>query len=224
MKMVVCLPAYNEARVLPEVVAELRAAGVESICVINDGSSDDTAAVARAAGVSVVSHLINRGAGAAVQTGIEQARRRGWERLALMDADGQHLPEDLFRMAAWMDETDCDIVVGSRFIGENDEIPGSRHAYNFIANRMTNFFCHRNYTDSQSGLRLLNRRAIEALQLEIDGFGFCSEMLLKAERANLRVEELPTSVRYTDYSRSKGQDLQMGYTTALNFIWNTLFR
>lgn len=220
----VCLPAFNEATVLPEVIASLRAQGFHKICVIDDGSIDGTNKVAMSLGVNTIAHQINRGAGAAVQTAIEVARMKAWPALVFMDADGQHLPEDIHELLKKMLETDCDLVVGSRFLHDLEEMPASRRLFNAIGNLMTNLFCKKRYTDSQSGLRLLNKKAIDQLQLEIDGFGFCSEMLIKAERLGLKVEETPTHVRYTDYSRSKGQDLQMGFSTAFNFLFNVLFK
>ncbi|MEM6397373.1 MAG: glycosyltransferase family 2 protein [Bacteroidota bacterium] len=220
----VLLPAYNEGPVIGEVIVRLKEAGVSHIVVVDDGSEDDTATEARRAGATVVCHLVNRGAGAAVQTGIELARREGWPFLALMDADGQHLAADLPRLMKIMRETEADLVIGSRFLETPEGMPRDRRFYNGIANFLTNRLTKKNYSDSQSGLRLLNARAIERLQLQVDGFGFCSEMVVLAERAGLKVEETPTSVIYTKYSTSKGQDFHVGVKTAINFLWNTLFK
>jgi len=220
----VCLPAYNEATVLEEVISELRGEGFNNICIVNDGSTDRTEDLARMLGVLLVNHPINRGAGAAVMTGIELARRRGWQHLAFMDADGQHIVRDLHSLYDSMTTQQYDLVVGSRFLDPNLCIPRSRRIFNGIANGMTNLFARGSYTDSQSGMRLLNRKAIESLDLQIDGFGFCSEMLIRAENHRLSTGETPISVRYTSYSISKGQDLQVGFTTALNFLWNLVFR
>jgi len=220
----VCLPAYNEATVLEEVIVELRSEGLNNICIVNDGSTDGTGALARRLGVMVVSHPINRGAGAAAMTGIEMARRQGWQHLAFMDADGQHLAKDLHALYASMSSKKYDLVVGSRFLIPQACIPRSRRLFNGIANGMTNLFASGHYTDSQSGMRLLNRKAITSINLKIDGFGFCSEMLMKAETQGLATGETAISIRYTPYSTSKGQDLQVGFTTALSFLWNHLFR
>ncbi|MEO1624532.1 MAG: hypothetical protein AAFV25_05200, partial [Bacteroidota bacterium] len=110
------------------------------------------------------------------------------------------------------------------FMQRNRQIPITRIFFNFIANCMTNLFCRENFSDSQSGLRLLNRRAIDAIDLQIDGFGFCSEMLIRAEQVKLQIEETPIRVYYTDYSIRKGQDFQVGLNTAFNFLWNALFK
>lgn len=218
------LPAYNEATALPEVIESIRQAGFEQILIVDDGSKDGTNEVAMSLAVNSVQHPINLGAGAAVQTAIELARSKDWSYLIFMDADGQHDPMDILLLKKKMETTNCDIVVGSRFLAKGQSIPRIRKFYNFLGNLLTNIFTHRHYTDSQSGLRLLNRQAIERLNLEINGFGFCSEMLIKAESAKLRVEETPTSVLYTEYSMGKGQDFQMGLNTAFHFLWNALFK
>lgn len=220
----VLLPAFNEASQLETVVQRIRAAGFERIVLLNDGSKDETYKVAKSVKVSSVNHLINRGAGAAVQTGIELARKKKWPYILFMDADNQHDPRDILPLMIKMQETNADLVIGDRFASQENNIPVSRRGYNFIANRMTNIFTRKNYSDSQSGLRLLNRKAIELINLEIDGFGFCSEMIVKAERKKLRIEETPISVQYTDYSLQKGQDFHIGMRTAFNFIWNVFFR
>lgn len=221
----VLLPAYNEGGSIRDVIKGLREQGINNIVVVDDGSSDFTARKARSMGAMVVQHFVNRGAGAAIQTGIEVARHKNWKYIALMDSDGQHDPTDILNLMKQMSDTDCDIVIGSRFMKKGiSAIPKTRIIFNWIANVMTNFFCRNNYSDSQSGLRLLNRNAIEKINLQLDGFGFCSEMLIKAEKTKLKITETPTKVLYTDYSISKGQDLHNGITTAFNLLWNTLFK
>ncbi len=220
----VLLPAYNEASSIIEVINGLKNKGIHNILVINDGSTDNTAQLVRQEPVHLVNHLINRGAGAAIQTGIELARHQGWPYIALMDADGQHDANDILVLKEKMEQSNCDLVVGSRFMKNGNQIPRTRIVFNFIANLMTNIFSKKKFTDSQSGLRLLNRKAIESINLELDGFGFCSEMLNKAEKADLKIEETATKVLYTKYSISKGQDFNVGITTAFNFLWNIFFK
>jgi len=122
-----------------------------------------------------------------------------------------------------METTKCDIVIGSRWIEPSEGVPATRVAYNRMSNIFTNLFCKANYTDSQSGMRLLSRRAIENINLHLDGFGYCSEMLVHAEEMGLNVTEVPIRVAYTDYSMSKGQDLQMRINTAMNILWKMFF-
>lgn len=220
----IMIPAFNEGTVLKEVIESIKNSGFRHITVVDDGSSDNTATVARESGAFVIRHLVNRGAGAAVQTAIMLARQRGWSYVVFMDGDGQHAPEDIPTLTKKMIATKSDIVIGSRFLKMEGDIPWTRIVFNFIGNLMTNIFCKKRYTDSQSGLRLLNRNAIENINLEIDRFGFCSEMIISAETNGLKVEEAPSQIRYSAYSINKGQDFQIGITTALNFLWNLFFK
>lgn len=215
----VVIPAYNEGSVIAEVVGRVRNEGFAHILVVNDGSSDDTAAQAERAGAVVISHLVNRGAGAGAQTGIQYARLNGIAHIVQIDADGQHFPEDIRKLAEVMDQEQADIVIGSRFMSRNKDIPMIRVLYNKLSNVFTNWFCTRWYSDTQSGFRMLNRVAIESLDLHIDGFGYCSEMIILGEKSGLIIREVPIRVAYTAYSMSKGQDLYMGINTAMNILW-----
>ncbi|MEQ8702344.1 MAG: glycosyltransferase family 2 protein [Phaeodactylibacter sp.] len=219
----VIIPAYNEGPVIEQVVSKVIATGFPHVLVIDDGSKDDTARQARNAGARVLSHPINRGAGAAAQTGLAYARRRGWPYVVQIDADGQHHPEDIHRLVAAQVKTDADIVLGSRFLSPSPGIPPTRIFYNRISNILTNTFCKRSYSDTQTGFRMLNHRAIRNLRLRLDGFGYCSEMIVQAEEKGLIIAEAPIQVTYTDYSLNKGQDLLMGITTAIDLLWKLLF-
>ena len=221
--VLVLLPAYNEGPVIGQVLEKIKTAGYSNICVVNDGSSDQTGAIVKQSEAQLLEHLINRGAGAAVQTGIAFAKEQGFKYAVLMDSDGQHLPEDIERLYEKMHHSNADIVVGNRFTWTQNEVPRHRVAYNQIANVFTNIFCKKSYTDTQSGFQLLNRKAIENIHLKSRGFGFCSEMLIYSEKANLLVEETPIQVRYTNYSLKKGQNLKEGVRTAKSILWRVIF-
>lgn len=218
------LPAYNEGTVIAEVIREIKAVIECPIIVIDDGSSDDTAMQARHAGARVISHPINRGAGAACMTGICLARQEGWSHLVFMDADGQHDPKDILSLVQAQQEQALDLVIGSRFMQKNKAIPLLRRFFNLLANILTNSFSNDRYSDTQSGFRLLNQNAIKHLELVQDDFSYCSEMIIQAERAKIRVGECPVNVRYTDYSIRKGQDFQVGLFTAFHFLWTLIFK
>jgi glycosyltransferase involved in cell wall biosynthesis len=222
-KILILLPAYNEAEVIGQVLGKIKAEGYENICVIDDGSSDKTGEIAQNFGAKLLQHPINRGAGAAVQTGITFAKKSGFEYVILMDSDGQHLPEDIERLYVKMQDSQADIVIGNRFASTENDVPNHRIAYNQIANVFTNIFCRKWYADTQSGFRLLNRKAIEKMRLKNRGFGFCSEMLIFSDKADLRVEETPIQVLYTDYSLNKGQNLGEGVRTAKSILWQVVF-
>ncbi|HRW76082.1 MAG TPA: glycosyltransferase family 2 protein [Saprospiraceae bacterium] len=218
----IVIPAFNEGSVIGQVVQRVLDLGFVHVLVVDDGSTDDTRHQALHAGAHVIRHLINRGAGAAAQTGIKYVREHGFGYLIQIDADGQHYPEDMVRMCEHMANTQADIILGSRFIDPSPGIPAFRVFYNQLSNIFTNWFCTRWYSDTQSGFRMLGRRAIQEIDLQIDGFGYCSEMIVLADKRGLVIEEIPIRVMYTSYSMSKGQNLQMGINTALNILWKII--
>jgi len=221
--ILIILPAYNEAEVIGKVLVDIQKEGYSSICLIDDGSSDNTSQIAREYGIEILKHPINRGAGAAIQTGITYAKNKDFQYAILIDSDGQHLPGDIERLYKKLQETDADIIIGNRFSISENSVPKHRIAYNQIANIFTNFFCKNKYADTQSGFRLLNRKAIEKLNLKNRGFGFCSEMVIMSEKLNLRIEETPIRVLYTKYSMNKGQNLREGIRTARSILWGIFF-
>ena len=221
--ILIILPAYNEGSMIEEVISKIREGGYQNICVVNDGSSDDTFQKALNSGATVLTHIKNRGAGAAVQTGIAFARKSVYKYVILMDSDGQHFPLDINDLCRKMESSSADLVIGNRFASKQNEIPTHRRFYNTLANIYTNLFCNNNYLDTQSGFRLLNRKAIDCINLKSSDFGFCSEMLIAAERHKLHVEETPVRVVYTDYSLGKGQSLFIGFKTARSIFWRIVF-
>jgi len=221
--ILIILPAYNEASVIGDVLIDIEKQGYSNICLVNDGSTDNTSEIAAKHNVKILTHPINRGVGAAVQTGITFAKNKNFQYAILIDSDGQHQPEDIENLVRSMQESGADIIIGNRFSNSENIIPKHRKVFNKIANIFTNFFCEGNYVDTQSGFRLLNRNAIEKLKLTNRGFGFCSEMIIKAEQLELQIEETPIQVLYTKYSMNKGQNLREGVRTARSILWNVLF-
>lgn len=217
------IPAFNEEQTIVEVIETIRQCGYANLYVVDDGSTDNTVEKARRASARVIRHLINRGAGAATQTAIEWARKAGFPYVILMDADGQHLPQDIEVLVQRMAAGGCDIVIGSRFLRGTSAMPRARRWLNLMANFLTNLFCKYRYTDTQSGFRMLNRRAVEKLQLTLDEYGFCSEMMISAEQNSLKIAEVPIETVYTRYSLTKGQDLYTGIRTAFHFVWKIIF-
>jgi glycosyltransferase involved in cell wall biosynthesis len=221
--VLIILPAYNEGLVIGNVISDIQEAGYTNICLIDDGCTDNTSKIARIHGVHVLKHPINRGVGATIQTGIDFAKQEMFQFAVLMDSDGQHLSQDIFHLLNRMTETHADIVIGNRFRCAENIIPKHRIIYNKVANIFTNLLCKDNYEDSQCGFRLLNRKSIEALNLKSKGFGFCSEMLIVSEKLNLKIEQTPIRVLYTEYSMQKGQNFRIGIRTARSILWQKVF-
>jgi glycosyltransferase involved in cell wall biosynthesis len=200
----VVVPAYNEARVIGGVVEELVARG-HRVVLVDDGSSDETSDAARRAGAVVLRHAVNRGQGAALQTGIAYALRRGAEYVVTFDSDGQHAAEDVDALVAPLLAGRADVTLGSRFIGSSEGMPGGRKAILALAVIFTRVASGARVTDTHNGLRAFTRAAAAKLDIRLDRMAHASEILDQIVRQELRYEEVPVHVRYTDYSRRKGQ-------------------
>jgi glycosyltransferase involved in cell wall biosynthesis len=202
----VVVPVYNEATVISAVVSALRAAFPRVICV-DDGSSDGSAELARAAGAVVVRHHENLGQGAALQTGLTYALRDPATRYVVtFDADGQHRVEDARRMVRTARDEGVDVVLGSRFLGENTrEIPPSRRTLLRAAVVFTRLSSGMGVTDAHNGLRVFSRGAAACMNITLNGMGHASEILEQIAGHGLSWHEVPVTIDYTDYSRAKGQ-------------------
>ncbi len=224
MKIVIIIPAYNEKENIAAMVKSCNLFGYHTVLVVDDGSTDNTARIAREAGAMVVSHIINRGVGAATQTGLEAAKLLNADIAVTIDADSQHKPQDIKKLIDVLIERNSDIVIGSRFLNDQNNIPLMRNVFNRIANMITFLLAGIMLTDSQSGLKAFSRRALETIKISSNGFEFSSEIIREAQHGHLSITEVPVSVVYTPYSLSKGQNLSTGLTTVFRLIIRTLMR
>jgi glycosyltransferase involved in cell wall biosynthesis len=200
----VVIPAYNEAEAVGPVVAALVARGHRAI-VVDDGSRDGTADAARRNGAVVLRHAVNRGQGAALQTGIAYALRRGAELIVTFDSDGQHAAEDVDALVAPLLGGRADVVLGSRFRGSTEGMTGVRRIVLRSAVLFTRYASGARVTDTHNGLRAFTRAAAAKLDIRLDRMAHASEILDQIVQHRLRYEEVPVHVRYTAYSRRKGQ-------------------
>jgi glycosyltransferase involved in cell wall biosynthesis len=188
----VVFPCLNEGSTIAGLVSEVRQI-VPSVIVVDDGSTDDTATRALAAGAQVIRHGANRGKGAALKTGSAAALEGGWEWAMAMDGDGQHKPEDLPAFMQCAERTGAQLVIGNR-MHNAQAIPWLRRQVNRWMSRRISRRAGRVLVDSQCGFRLVNLKAWAGLRLETDHFEFESEMLLAFVRAGHRVEFVPIHV------------------------------
>jgi glycosyltransferase involved in cell wall biosynthesis len=196
------IAAFQEGKVIGDVVREVVRAGW-SVVVVDDGSTDNTSAEARAAGALVIRHALNRGQGASLQTGIDYALRRGARYLVTFDADGQHNASEIPALLAAL--ADADVALGSRFLGTIEGAQQGRRALLRTAIVVSNGLSGMKLTDAHCGLRAFRREAAAALRMTQDRMAHASELLRKIKTSNLRVVEVPVTVRYTEHSLSKGQ-------------------
>ena len=204
MQSWIVIPAYNEENRLAQVLRGLREKPYR-IVVVDDGSWDHTANVAAEIGVFVLRHMINRGQGAALRTGIQFALDHGAEEVITFDADGQHQSEDLCSLVKVLRTTQADLVVGSRFLGSAPGIPLHRWCLLKMAVVFTRFTTGLNLTDVHNGLRAMTADAARKLSFTEDGMAHASQILSMAARLKLRVHEVPCSIVYSEQSLAKGQ-------------------
>ena len=217
----IVVPAFNEASVIGDVIADIRSVFEHVVCV-DDGSRDDTAEIALRAGAHVVRHPVNLGQGAAIQTGVEYARRQpGAQVFATFDADGQHRVKDVVAMIDRLTAGDVDIVIGSRFAQ-----PGASRAplLKRIVLRSAAWLSPRSrrlgLTDAHNGLRVFNKTVADGLNITMSGMSHAGEFLSLIAENHWRVAEEPVEILYTDYSKSKGQPLLNG----VNIIFDGFLR
>lgn len=201
----VVVPMYNEAGSVAAVVAELRQSFRTVVCV-DDGSTDGSPAIARAAGATVLRHAVNQGQGAALQTGFDYVLHHTDASFAVtFDADGQHVVADAVTMVETGRRTGCDVVLASRFTGSSTKMPVARRLVLKAATRFTQWTADLEVTDTHNGLRVLNRNALTRIRLTMPRMAYASEFLSAIVPNGLSYVEVPTTVNYTEYSRAKGQ-------------------
>jgi glycosyltransferase involved in cell wall biosynthesis len=221
---IIVIPAFNEERTIAEVVcAAVKIAN--RVVVVDDGSRDRTAALAKESGALVVRHAVNRGVGAALGTGIEAAVRLHADAVVTMDADGQHRAEDAARVFDRLAQGDVDFVIGSRMKrgDEPGNMPVHRILFNTIGNILTFMLFGVWVTDSQSGLRGLSHGAARTIELRTNGMESLSEFIKEMKDRHWRFAEVPIKAIYTDYSLSKGQNFFVGVKVAIKLIFRRFF-
>lgn len=219
----VVIPAFNEATVIGGVVGELLRLGLNAV-VVDDGSEDATAEEARKAGAIAIRHALNRGQGAALQTGIEYCLGRGAGTLVTFDADGQHASDDIPRLVRPVVEGAVDVVLGSRFLGTTENMPVRRRALLKAAVLFTRAYSGARITDVHNGLRVFSRRAASRIAISQDRMAHASELVDQVVGSGLSYQELPVHVRYTEYSRSKGQRTSGAFRILVDYLLGDLIR
>ena len=216
MKIIVVIPAFNEAKSIQKVIRDVKTV-VPDVIVIDDGSSDGTADLARSEGALVYQHILNRGLGGALGTGLVAALRQKADCIVTFDADGQHLPQDIMRMVQLIAEGKADVVIGSR-LKEFQKMPFRRRLYNDVANIITLMLFGMRTTDSQSGLRAFSRESAKKIRLRTNKMEVSSEFMKEIYTHRLRFVEIPIKPIYTQYSMSKGQNFFVGIKTLIRLI------
>lgn len=204
MNIFCIIPAWNEAATIGRVISGVQP-HVRRVVVVDDCSSDDTSALARNAGATVIRHPINRGQGAALQTGNEYALQAGADIIVHFDADDQFLASEIPLVAAPIIAGQADIVFGSRFLGKKSNLPPlKRFLIMPLARLFTRLFLGVTLSDPQNGFRALNRQAAALTAIENRQMAHASEIQAKAFRRRLRIAEVPVTVIYHEFGQKLG--------------------
>ena len=218
MKTVAIIPAFNEEKTLGAVILNLKK-HVSQIIVVDDGSTDKTGPIAREKNAKVYRHLINRGLGGALKTGIEAALQNKADIIITLDADGQHDPNEIPKLIKPIIERKADAVIGSRFL-TRQPMPLFRRMGNNFLNLVTFFLFGVRTSDSQSGMRAFSKKAAQSLEINSNGMEVSSEILKEIKVKKLKMKEVPIKSIYTDYSLSKGQGFIPGIKTLIKILWS----
>jgi glycosyltransferase involved in cell wall biosynthesis len=207
MKITCVIPAYNEAEKIAAVLAAVKPL-VDEIVVIDDCSHDDTRTIAEKNGAIALRHPINRGQGAALQTGDEYALAHGADIIVHFDGDGQFDAAEIPIVIAPLITGQADAVFGSRFLGAANFPPTKRWIIMPLARLVNRFFGIR-LSDPQSGFRALNRATAAKIKIENRGMAHCSEILYKTAASGARLQEVPIHVTYNEFGQSFGSGLNI---------------
>ncbi len=209
LRVLAASPCFNEQNFIGDVVTRARKY-VDQVIVIDDGSTDDTAKVAQAAGAEVIRHEARKGAGAATKSGFQAAKRSNADILVTLDGDGQHNPEDIPKLLAPIRSNEADLVIGSRFLPPTQQtqqtlrtqgtpqtpIPRYRKFGINVITWLYNLGSEVKVSDSQSCFRAHSRRLIDAINITEDGFGFSVQVLIQVRRKSFTIKEVPISCLY----------------------------
>ena len=194
MRVAALIPAFNEAGSIGDVIDGLRGVA-EHVLVVDDGSTDGTADVARRHGAEVLLHSSNLGKGRAVRGGIDALAQRDYTHVLIMDGDMQHLPSEAPRLIQAAAEADADLVLGERRFGR-EEMPAARYHANRWGSRALSSFLGVPLRDTQCGFRVVRLAALRELPLRARGYDIETEMLVKLWRRGARITSVPISAVY----------------------------
>ena len=199
-QVIVAIPCFNEERFIGSVVLKARKYA-DKVLVIDDGSADASAEVARDAGATVYRHETNKGYGAAVRTALQKGREQKADVLVILDADGQHDPKYVPVLVKPILDGQADVVVGSRFLGEAQKVPFYRRLGQRALTVLTNLGSGHKLSDSQSGFRAYSAEALKVLNLSESGMSVSSEIQFAISKSGLKVIEVPIAVSYMDKAK-----------------------
>jgi glycosyltransferase involved in cell wall biosynthesis len=195
-KILICIPAFNEAKTISDVIYKSKKYA-DAVIVYDDGSTDDTNQKAIAAGASVIRNPENKGYGVAIRSLFQAAKEKGADIMVTLDSDGQHYPEQIPDLLKPISQG-FDIVIGSRYLRKDDKekVPKLRSFGIKTITKLAQSASYKDITDSQSGFRAYNKRALSGINLFEDGMSVSTEILIRASEKKMSVIEVPITIHY----------------------------
>lgn len=218
--LVAIIPALNEEDSIGSVLEGVKKY-VDEIIVVDDGSIDKTAEIARAAGAHTLVHPLNRGQGAALQTGHEYARLLGADSVVHFDADGQFNPEEIPLAVTALQSAGADILFGSRYLNTKSALPFTKKYLVHPISRVINFlFGTPNMSDAHNGFRVLTKKALDTIEIQQDRMAHATEIPAQVKEHGLTYIEFPVTVHYFEY----GQNIKGGFRILKDLIMGQFIR
>lgn len=195
MNITIGIPAFNEEKNIGKVIVTLKKI-TNDIIVCDDGSNDLTREIAEGLGAKVISHTKNMGYGEAIKSIFNEAKKKEADILVTFDADGQHRPEDIKSVTKPIIDQEAEVVIGSRFLKNETDMPKYRKIGVKVLTKVTNMSIKENLTDSQSGLRAYQKKVLQNISLTDSGMGISTEILIKSHQKEFRIIEVPIQILY----------------------------
>ena len=206
----ILIPVFNEERKIKSVISELLPS-FKNIVAVNDGSTDSTQEILESLDVVILRHSINLGAGAAISTGFRFIQnQKNAQAVVTFDADGQHSVEDAKAFAREILLCEEEVIFGSRFIKSKLNIPTIKRIVLSVVVFFTNLLSKVNLSDAHNGLKAIKKTALKKIDINIDQYGYESQIINEVSRKGITYKEMPTNTIYTEYSKNKGQKLNNG--------------
>jgi len=206
----ILIPIFNEERKIKSVISELLPS-FKNIVAVNDGSTDSTQEILESLDVLILRHSINLGAGAAISTGFRFIQnQKNAQAVVTFDADGQHSVEDAKAFAREILLCEEEVIFGSRFIKSKSNIPTIKRIVLSVVVFFTNLLSKVNLSDAHNGLKAIKKTALKKIDINIDQYGYESQIINEVSRKGITYKEMPTNTIYTEYSKNKGQKLNNG--------------
>jgi len=201
MKKGVLITLYNEEKRIEKVLNKLKN---YELILVNDGSSDNTLKkIKKYTGANIISYRKNRGKGYALQKGMAYAKKNNFDRIILMDGDGQHNPAEIEKFENKLDDG-YDFVIGSRFLKYESNVPITRRIILWGGNIIEKLLIGIKLTDSHNGFRAMNKNSINKIKLTENRMAYASQLMFEIKKHNLTYVEVPVKIKYTQETLDKG--------------------